>query len=61
MASFPNSEFPISSADCADIEAIFIELVQARDTVTPADAANSESASAVLPFLDPYGNVQDPR
>jgi hypothetical protein len=61
MTNFPNSEFPISSSDCAEIEAIFIELVQARDAVTPAETPTSETASAVLPFLDPYGNVQDLR
>jgi hypothetical protein len=59
MTNFPNSDFPISSSDCAEIEAIFIELVQARDTVPPAETATGEPANAVLPFLDPYGNVQD--
>jgi hypothetical protein len=56
MTNFPNPEFPINSADCAEIEAIFIELMRNRDAGAPADAAN-----AVLPFLDPYGNPQDLR
>ena len=56
MTNFPNPEFPINGADCAEIEAIFIELMRKRDAGAPADAAN-----AVLPFLDPYGNSQDLR
>lgn len=56
MTNFPNSEFPISSGDCADIEAIFIELIRARDEGAPA-----ETADAVTPALDPYGNPMDLR
>jgi hypothetical protein len=56
MTNFTNSEFPISSGDCAEIEAIFIELLQARDADAPA-----ETADAVTPALDPYGNPMDLR
>ena len=56
MTNFPNSEFPISSADCADIEAIFIELMRARDGATPGEAV-----SAVSPRLDPPRIAQDLR
>lgn len=49
MTSFPNPEFPISSADCAEIEAIFIELMRARD------AASSETS------LVPPANADDLR
>jgi len=53
--NFPNPEFPISSADCAAIEAIFIELMRARDT----DAGPAQVGSSKTPLLDPYGNEQD--
>jgi hypothetical protein len=56
MTNFPNPEFPISSADCAEIEAIFIELLRARDAGTPDAAVN-----AVLPFSDPPSSAQDLR
>jgi hypothetical protein len=56
MTNFPNLEFPISSADCAAIEAIFIELMRARDGAAPDDVANS-----VLQFRDPPSNEQDLR
>jgi hypothetical protein len=56
MTNFPNLDFPISSADCADIEAIFIELMRARDFAVPAEAVNAEP-----PILDPYGNPMDLR
>jgi hypothetical protein len=56
MTSFPNPEFPISSADCAEIEAMFIELMRARDAGAPEAAVN-----AVLPFADPPNNAQDLR
>jgi len=56
MTNFPNPEFPISNADCAEIEAIFIELMRARDAATPGDEFNS-----VLPFVDPPRNAQDLR
>jgi hypothetical protein len=56
MTNFPNPEFPISSADCAEIEAMFIELMRAREAGTPDAAVN-----AVLPFAEPPGNAQDLR
>jgi hypothetical protein len=56
MTNFPNPAFPISDADCADIEAIFIELMRARE----AEADTHEQVgSAKTPNLDPYGNEQD--
>jgi hypothetical protein len=56
MTNFPNPEFPIGSADCADIEAIFIELMRARDGAAPGEAVN-----AVQPLLDPPRIAQDLR
>ena len=56
MMNFPNPEFPISSADCAAIEAIFIELMRARDAATQGEAADS-----VLLFSDPPSNAHDLR
>jgi hypothetical protein len=56
MTNFLNLEFPISSADCADIEEIFIELMRARDAATQGEAADS-----VLQFPDPPSNEQDLR
>jgi hypothetical protein len=56
MTNFPNPEFPISSADCAAIEAMFIELMRARDAATRVEAADS-----VLQFSDPPSNEQDLR
>jgi hypothetical protein len=56
MTNFPNLDFPISSADCAAIEAIFIELMRARDAAAPDDAAHS-----VLQSSDPPINEQDLR
>ncbi|MGO9337370.1 MAG: hypothetical protein ACLPY1_07680 [Terracidiphilus sp.] len=56
MANFPNPEFPISSADCADIEAIFIELMRDLNAATQAGALNS-----TLPFNDPPASAQDHR
>jgi hypothetical protein len=56
MTNFPNPEFPISSADCAEIEAMFIELMRARDAGTP-DAA----VDAVQPFAEPPSNAGDLR
>jgi hypothetical protein len=55
MTNFPNPAFPISNADCSDIEAIFIELMRARD------AAPDEAGNSMLPFLDPPSNAQDLR
>lgn len=56
MTNFPSSEFPISSADCAEIEAIFIELLRARDA-----AEQGETVNSAAPFLDPPHNAQDLR
>jgi hypothetical protein len=56
MTNFPRFEVAISSADCAEIEAIFIELMRARDAVHPNEAHN-----LALPFVDPPGNAQDLR
>jgi hypothetical protein len=50
MTNFPNPEFPISSSDCADIEAIFIELMRAHDAA--ARGGN---------FLVPPGSADDLR
>jgi hypothetical protein len=54
MTNFPNLEFPISSADCAAIEALFIELMRARDGDAHANVGGTDT-----PNLDPYGNEQD--
>jgi hypothetical protein len=41
MTNFPNLEFPINSADCAEIESIFIDLMRERDEATRGEAVNS--------------------
>jgi hypothetical protein len=41
MKNFPNPEFPINSADCAEIEAIFIELMRLRDAGSPQQTVSS--------------------
>jgi hypothetical protein len=56
MANFPNPEFPINSADCAEIEAIFIELMRDLNAGTQAGAL-----SAKLPFNEPPASAQDHR
>ena len=56
MTNFPKSEFPINSADCAEIEAIFIELMRDLNAATQAGALNS-----TLPFNDPPASAQDHR
>jgi hypothetical protein len=56
MTNFPNPEFPVSSADCAEIETIFIELMRVWVGAAPREAVNS-----VLPFSDPPSNAQDLR
>lgn len=56
MTNFPNLDFPISSADCADVEAIFIELMRARNAAAPVEPMN-----LAPPVLDPYGNPMDLR
>jgi hypothetical protein len=50
MKGFPSPEFPISSNDCADIEAIYIELMRAQDA-----AARGEDT------LIPPGTAEDLR
>jgi hypothetical protein len=54
MRDFPNPEFPINSADCAEIEAIFIELMRQREAGAPGQTVNPS-----LPFQDISGNGQD--
>jgi hypothetical protein len=56
MKNFPNPEFPINSADCAEIEAIFIELMRELNAGTQAGALNS-----TLPFNEPPAGAQDHR
>jgi Ni,Fe-hydrogenase III small subunit len=56
MTNFPNPEFPISSADCAEIEAIFIELMRVWVGAAPA-----EPVKAAVPFVDPPNNARDLR
>jgi hypothetical protein len=56
MNNFSNSEFPINSADCAEIEAIFIELMRELNAATQAGAFNS-----TLPFNEPPASAQDHR
>jgi hypothetical protein len=50
MTNFPNPQFPISSADCAEIESIFIELMRAH-----------ESAARGAATLTPPGTPEDLR
>jgi hypothetical protein len=66
MKIYPNSEVPISDADCAEIEAIFIELMRDQDAATHSgkenDAGeNSGSEKMALPFFDPPGSPEDLR
>jgi hypothetical protein len=56
MTNYPNPGFPISNADCADIEAIFIELMRDLNAGIQAGAISS-----ALPFPDQPGNAQDHR
>ena len=56
MTNFPNSDFPINSADCAEIEAIFIELMRELNAGTQAGEVN-----ATLPFNEPPAGAQDHR
>ena len=49
MTNFPNPEFPISSADCAEIEAIFIELMRVRNAAEHAEAESSNTVSSNPP------------
>jgi len=54
MKSFPNPEFPVSSADCAEIEAIFIELMRQRNGGIPDQTTSASQQSHEL-----SGNSQD--
>jgi hypothetical protein len=56
MTSFSNPDFPVSNADCAEIEAIFIELMRVW-----VGAAPREPADSAVPFVDPPNNAQDLR
>jgi hypothetical protein len=56
MTSFPNLEIPISNDDCAEIEAIFIELIRVWVGAAPGKPVNS-----MLPALDPPSKAQDLR
>jgi len=56
MKNFPNPEFPVSSADCAEIESSFIELMRELKAATEAGAVNS-----TLPFNEPPASAQDHR
>ena len=56
MINFPNPEFPINSADCAEIESIFIELMRDLNAARQAGALNS-----TLPFNEPPASAQDHR
>ena len=48
MTNYFNSEVPLSSTDCAEVEALFIELMRARDIETPSDAVPPDPT-----FFDP--------
>jgi hypothetical protein len=50
MTNFPNLEFPISSADCAEIEALFIELMRARNAAEQAEFGSSNPVSSNPPL-----------
>ena len=56
MTNFPNLEIPISSADCAEIEAIFIELMRVWVGAAPGEPVNSP-----VPAIDPASNAKDLR
>jgi hypothetical protein len=56
MKGFPNSEVAISSADCAEIETIFIELMRRRDA-----APNAGPETSDMPLFDPPGSAQNLR
>jgi hypothetical protein len=59
MTNFPNPEFPVSSADCAEIEAIFIELMRVWVGAAPREPV--EPVELAAPFVDPPNNKQDLR
>lgn len=54
MTNFPNSEFPINSADCAEIEAMFIELMRQKTA-----GAAGQPANAATQLHDLSGNERD--
>ena len=49
MTNVPNLEFPIGSADCAEIEAIFIELMRARNAAAQTEDLSSKTVSSNPP------------
>jgi len=51
MTNYFNSEVPLSSTDCAEIEALFIELMRARDIDTPDETVRGDQT-----FFDPPHN-----
>ena len=53
MNTYSNSEVAISNKDRAEIEAIFIELMRARDAAVSGEVANS-----MLPFPYPPHDAQ---
>jgi hypothetical protein len=56
MTNFPNLEFPISNAECAEIEAIFIELMRERDAAVEAPV---EMEITKAPTSNPPFSAQD--
>jgi hypothetical protein len=56
MNSFPIANFPISHEDRAEILAIFIGLMEARDGALPDDPENP-----MLPLFDPPNSLKDLR
>jgi hypothetical protein len=56
MANYPSLEFPITNAECAEIEAIFIELMRARDA---AAEAPPEIEISKKPTSNPPLSAQD--
>ena len=53
MKNFSSFDFPINSADCAEIEAIFIELMRQRETAAQLEAG------ATAPTSNPPLSAQD--
>ena len=54
MTNFPNREFPLNSADCAEIETIFIELMRQRNAGAP-----EQTVPVSQQFRDLSGNGTD--
>jgi hypothetical protein len=61
MASYLNPEFPVSNADCAEIEAIFIELIRVWVGAAPGKPVNSAPPFVDPRNVDPPNNAQDLR